>query len=655
METGYRTFTIERAEGDGVPRGILTTEQAVQMFDWERGEFVPEVILMSGMKARGLTIKLLDTHNTDSVRNVLGSFVDLRVNEAGEKDVPYKFVDGKIEVSKTEPDVQTKLEEGHINEMSVGYRYSEDHTIRLNEGEKQTIDGKEYVGPLNIRTQWEAQEASLVPIGADNQAQIRGFKSLEEAQKMISQKRSDETNLGSVTTDEVEINDTIEESETEPISETETKQQHKTIFINMENKIDEVAQEKAIESGIKAGQESFDKRADAIMAIGEEVGDAQWAISELRSGRSVEAVQSAAIKKLKESNANVGVKTEGDIGLSKKEQRSYSISKAMLELAEGRSVSGLEGEVSNAISSRCNRSADGFFVAPEAFTGKGKRDDVLLSADGSATDGPELVGAEFRGGEFVDVLRPNMVAIQAGVRVINGATQDVVIPRKKSGSAAAWVGDEATTAFTRDAPQFENITLVPNHLGTTVDVSKQLLVQGLPDVDSLIRDDLNQSIAVALDASVFTGDGSNKPQGVDGATGVHTATISSAAAPTAAEMWDFVGALDTVGALSENLAWITHPTMASYLKQKDIGTDTGHKVWDYQTNTMLGYKAFSTSNASATDIFLAQWDSYILCIFDGIDLVVDPYSNAKKRLLTYTVNIMADGNVRQPGAICTNA
>ena len=389
METGYRTFTLEKSDGDGLPRGILSTEQAVPMFDWSRGEFVPEVILMSGMKARGLTIKLLDTHNTDSVRNVLGSFEDLQVKQAGERNVPHKFVDGNIKVSKTEPDIQTKLEEGHINEMSIGYRYDEDETIYLKKGERQVVEGIEYEGPINIRTKWEAQEASLVPIGADNQAQIRGFKSIEEAQKTISQKRSDETTDDSVTAVVVEADDKAAESKAEPESETETKQQHKTIFIKMENKIDEAAVEKkAIDNGIKAGQEAFDKRADAIMAIGEEVGDAQWAISELRSGRSVEEVQTAAIKKLKESNANVGVKTQGDIGLSKKEQKRYSISKAMLELSEGRSVSGLEGEVSKAISQRCNRSADGFFVAPEALSGHAKRDDVLLSADGSATDGP---------------------------------------------------------------------------------------------------------------------------------------------------------------------------------------------------------------------------------------------------------------------------
>jgi len=648
METGYRTFTIEKSEGDSIPRGILTTEQAVPMFDWERGEFVPEVILMSGMKARGLSIKLLDTHNTDSVRNVLGSFVDLRVNDAGRRDVPHKFVDGEIRVSSTEPEVQTKLKEGHINEMSVGYRYSEENTIRLGEGEKQTIDGKEYEGPLNIRTQWEAQEASLVPIGADNQAQIRGFKSLEEAQKMISQKRSEEDNDDGVTPDEVEVNDKTEESEAEPTSETETKQQHSTIFINMEKENNEAAQEKAIESGVKAGQDAFDKRADAIMAIGEEVGDAQWAISELRSGRSVEEVQGAAIKKLKEATSEVGIKTEGDVGLSKKEKTRYSLSKALLALAEGKKPDGLEAEVSDFISDRCDRRPDGFFIAPEALRGSSQRD---LTA-GTATDGDELVENQLRSGDFIDVLRPNMVSAQAGIRILSGLVGDVNIPRKTSAAAASWKGEVVT--FTESEPQFETLTLSPNHLGCFTDVSKQLLHQGLPDVDALIRDDLNQAIAVGLDKAVFQGSGSGEPQGIDAATGVVTSLISTDAAPVKAELFEFLEDIDTGNALTGSLAWVTTPALASYLKQTQIDSSTGNYFWDTSNDSVLGYRAFSTSQADTHDIFFGNWDDYIMGVFDGIDVTVDPYTGAKTRLVTYVVNVMADGDVRRGASFCTN-
>ncbi len=110
-QTGYRTFRVDAGsrEYGGIPRGILTTEQPVEMFDWSRGDYVPEVLLMSGMKLRGKSIKLLDTHNTDSVKNVLGTFTNIQIHEAGKRDVPYNFADGQIEISKAEPEVETKV------------------------------------------------------------------------------------------------------------------------------------------------------------------------------------------------------------------------------------------------------------------------------------------------------------------------------------------------------------------------------------------------------------------------------------------------------------------------------------------------------------------------------------------------------------------
>jgi HK97 family phage major capsid protein len=645
METGFRTFTLEKSDGDGLPRGILTTEQAVEMFDWTRGEFVPEVILMSGMKARGLTIKLLDTHNTDSVRNVLGSFVDLQVKQAGERNVPHKFVDGEIRVSKTEPDIQTKLEEGHINEMSIGYRYHDDDTIHLKKGEKQIIEGKEYEGPINIRTKWEAQEASLVPIGADNQAQIRGFKSIKEAQKTISQKRSDETTDDSVTTEVEEIDDKIEESEIEPKSETETKQQHKTLFINMENKIDEAVEEKAIENGIKAGQEAFDKRADAIMAIGEEVGDAQWAISELRSGRSVEEVQSAAIKKLKEETKSIGAKTAEPLGLSKKEKRSYSITNAMRSLLSGRGVQGLEKEVSDAIADRCGRETHGFFLASQ-------RDLVA----GTATDGAELVPTDTRGGDFIDALRPNMITLQAGVRVLNGLTGDVSIPRKTATTTATFKAE--VTEHSNTEPQFGSVTLTPRHLGTYTDVSKQLLAQGNPDVDALIRDDLNQAIAVALDKAVLqgAGDGSNEPGGIIAGTGNGLVAVAdnTNGAPSKSELHTFMRLLDDNNALRDNCSWVMNPVIASLHKQTLIDSGVSGYRWNMDNNTIFGYNAYATSNMPDERTIFGDFSEYILGIFDGIEIVYDPFSGAKTRTVTFVLNLMCDGDVRQPKAFAVS-
>ena len=648
-------------DGETSPRGILTTEQPVEMLSYDPEsatyEYVPEVLLMSGMKARGKSIKLLDTHNTDSVRNVLGSFVNLKTHPAGERDVPHAFVDGEIKISSTEADIATKVAEQHINEMSVGYRYSEDKTIRVPEGETMEINGKEYPGGTVIRTEWYAQEASLVPLGADDQAQIRGFKDAADARakiSRISRKQTEAESTSEGMTPAAGQGDDKPAAETEESKALDSKlKQNSTLkkSSSMENnEIDNgKVEEQARQAGVKAGEEAFDKRADAIMAIGEQVEDANWAISQLRSGASVEDVQAAAIKKLKEATANPGHKTEGDVGLSKKEKKGYSLSKAMLALAEGRKPEGLEAEVSGFISDRCDRRPDGFFVAPEALRSNGQRD--LLA--GTATDGDELVENELRSGDFIDVLRPNMVSAQAGIRILSGLVGDVNIPRKTSASSAAWKGEVVT--FTESEPQFETLTLSPNHLGCFTDVSKQLLHQGLPDVDALVRDDLNSAIAVALDKAVFQGSGSGEPQGIDGATGVPTSTSGTDAAPVKAELFEYLEDIDTGNALAGKLAWVTTPALASYLKQTQIDSSTGNYFWDTANDTVLGYSAYSTSQCDTHDIFFGNWDDYIMGIFDGIDITVDPFTGAKTRLITYVVNVMADGDVRRAASFCTNA
>ena len=655
-QTGYRTFRVDAGsrEFGGIPRGILTTEQPVEMFDWSRGDYVPEVLLMSGMKLRGESIKLLDTHNTDSVKNVLGTFTNIQIHEAGKRNVPYNFADGQIEISKAEPEVETKLVEGHINEMSVGYRYSDEKTEYLEEDETKTINGQKFTGPLNIRTEWHAQEASLVPLGADDQAQIRGFNNFAEARKKISRNdESEPSNKDSLTTDQVTAHDPVEAEVSPEIAEkTQTKQNNIKPLNNVENNENnngEKLQAEAIQKGVKAGQDAFDKRADAILALGEEVGDANWGLSQLRSGKSVEEVQRAAIAKLKEANANVGYKQEEEVGLSKKEKKRYSLSGALLALAEGRKPEGLEGEVSDFISERCDRRPDGFFVAPEALRGDSQRNLVA----GTASDGDELVENELRSGEFIDVLRPNMVSAQAGIRILNGLVGDVVIPRKTQAAEASFKTEVAT--FTESEPQFDTITLSPNHLGCFTDVSKQLLHQGLPDVDALIRDDLNQAIAVGLDKAVFQGSGSGEPQGIDGATGVTTSTISSAAAPDKAEIFDFLANVDTGNALGGALSWVTTPALASYLKQTQIDSSTGKYYWDMASDTVLGYRAYSTSQAAQNDIFFGNFNDYILGVFDGIDIVADIFTGAKTRTVTYVVNVMADGDVRRGASFCTNA
>ena len=636
-QKGYRTFTIKREE-DSTSRGILTTEQPVAMFDYSRGDFVPEVLLMSGMKTRGKSIKLLDTHKTDSVRNVLGSFDQITVRKAGERQVPYDFAEGNIRISETEATIAKKVEEGHINEMSVGYSYSDGETVHVPDGETKEVQGKEYTGPGNIRTTWMASEASLVPLGADDEAQIRGFKSIKDAREKISNQQTESTTEGVIPEGD-DGNDKPQAEEEE--GKQETKNINSTFHSKMENPKNDVDAEEIKAKAVKAGAEAFDKRADAILAIGQEVDDAGWALARLRAGDSVEDVQRAAITKLKEATATLGTSPD-PLGLTKKESKSYSLTNAMRSLTTGKSVGGLEGEVSDAIAQRSGRETNGFFLASQ-------RDLVA----GTATDGAELVGTDHLGGDFIDALRPKMVTMQAGVRVLSGLKGDVSIPRKSSASAASFKTEVA--AHSESEPQFASVTMTPRHLGCYTDVSTQLLAQGTPDVDTLIRDDLTQAIAVGLDNAVIhgLGDGSNEPQGIVGANDVPVITVAdnSGGEPTTAELHDFLESLDDNNALTDNATWITGAVIASAMKQTLLTSAVSGYQWDMANNTVLGYNAYSTSQIEAERTVFGDLSQYLLALWDGgVEIIYDPFSGAKSRTASFIVNVLCDGDVRQPKA-----
>lgn len=635
METGYRTFKVDRADNGEIPRGILTTEQPVMMWDWQKADYVPEVLLMSGIKARGQSIKLLDTHKTDSVSSVLGSFTDMQIKKAGEREVPFDYVEGKIEVSSVHPEVKTKLEEGHVNEMSVGYKYTEEGTIHVKKGEELEYEGKKYTGPVNLRTEWHAEEASLVPLGADSQAQIRGYKNFEDAKNISNQPSKSNSEQREVILSNAEADDKECEKEKKEGENTQTKNNKLNYHKDME-KSEKDGNQEQINAAIKAGKEAFDKRADAILALGEEVGDSNWALSQLRSDKSVESVQREAISKIKEESKNLGSSPE-PLGLDKKESKSYSIANAMKSLVNGGRVEGLEKEVSDAIAKRSGRETHGFFLASQR--------------DLNITDDAALVPEDTRGGDFVDALRPNMVTMQAGVRILNGLKGDVVIPRKTATSEATFKAE--TTIHTETEPVFDSISLTPRHLGTFTDVSKQLLAQGTPDVDALIRDDLQKAVAVGLDKAVIqgAGSGSNAPQGIIGATGVEDIAIADndGGEPTTAELHAFLKQLDDNNALTSNCTWITTPQIAAAAKQTLLTSAVSGYQWDMSNNTMLGYPAFSTANIPAERTIFGDFSEYILGIWDGgIEITYDPYSGAKNRLVTFILNVMCDGNVRQP-------
>jgi hypothetical protein len=172
-------------EEAGTVRFVAATERPTKVFDWEELDLVDEVLLMDGMELPSDRVPLLDGHSRFQVSDVLGSATDFRSSTVdGFKAVePLVAFSG---VSKAKNAAQL-VREGHLTDMSVGYRVLE--TERVPKGETKTIKGSKYEGPVRVTTKWQLKEVSLTPIGADALAKARGNTSTKTEETMKNKLR----------------------------------------------------------------------------------------------------------------------------------------------------------------------------------------------------------------------------------------------------------------------------------------------------------------------------------------------------------------------------------------------------------------------------------------------------------------------------------
>lgn len=146
---------------------VLATDKPVTSVDSRTGKGVHEVWRMDGCEFDA-SVPLFDNHQRNSVRNVLGSVDNIRTTPDGQ-------LIGTLRISEAEPNVWTKIREGHVRDVSGGILPAESENILP--GQTRHVRGVAYTAPQNremrVVTRWRLREVSLTPVGADPAAKIR--------------------------------------------------------------------------------------------------------------------------------------------------------------------------------------------------------------------------------------------------------------------------------------------------------------------------------------------------------------------------------------------------------------------------------------------------------------------------------------------------
>jgi HK97 family phage major capsid protein len=243
---------------------------------------------------------------------------------------------------------------------------------------------------------------------------------------------------------------------------------------------------------------------------------------------------------------------------------------------------------------------------------------------------------------YVDILRSPGEAFlrQLGCTFYTGLVGNFVVPNMAE-DTAAFVGEDVSAASANMG--LADLTLAARRVTHTQAITKETLAQTNPSIYASILQNLVNGLWNAVTNDVFDTIDS------DGATQKSTYGAGTLSYKMLLQQEASIGGLN-IGAG----AYVTTPTVKAYLKGT-AGLTNQAAMWT--NNEVNGYPAYGVTAANTGEIYFGDFSREAIGQWGGIEVIVDPYTDAKKGEIHLTAIGMFDTGVTNPRAfaILTNA
>jgi HK97 family phage major capsid protein len=658
-----KTYSPEKRSVDV----IVASDSPATILDYDRWEFIDEILLMDGMELpEGRSqVPALDSHNRWETDRVLGSLTGFKTVE-NRKEAVLSFA--STERAKT---AETLVKEGHLTDLSVGYKALE--SIYVPQNESTIVNGRTFKGPIKVTKRWLLRETSLTAIGADSNAIIRTPEFVQElTARGVSPQASDQQIIEFMR-QELQKNNSQPSIHAGGNMETKTPEQLEAERKAAEQSAERLETERKTE--IEAVAKKFEDRIDGGKAVMERLkADA------VELDRSADLFKGDVFLRIKDGEPVETPETFLDLSAKDKQRYNFrNVILAQLENREGKQLVDLSGrkidttferECSEAVARKIGPSKRGGLFVPYDIQTRGvsvpphvqREIDHMLRSNGIplstrdltvgvAAAGGNLVGTQLM--SFIDFLRNKMVLMSLGVQQMSGLIGNVAIPKQTADPTFGWQATEAA-ALTETEPTIGQVTLNPKSGGTYTDMSRQLLLQSTPSVDVIVQNSLARVTALGVDKAGFHGSGaSGQPTGIASAAGIGSVDGVGFGWPAAVEFEsDVAGA----NADAQSMSFVTRPTHRGTMKIREKALNTAKFLIEDPSGLLNGYPVQVTNQVNSGFVFFGDFSQLVLGSWGVIEFLVDPYTASTTGNIRIRVFITVDFGVLQAGAfsVCSN-
>ena len=310
------------------------------------------------------------------------------------------------------------------------------------------------------------------------------------------------------------------------------------------------------------------------------------------------------------------------LDLSKSDQKRFSMFKAIRALAD-KTWKGAEFEY------ECHAEIlkrtglveaihSGFYMPLDV-----QRRDLTVAAP---TGGGNLVATDLQTSSFIDLLRARSRLAQLGATLLPGLVGNVAIPKLTGAATAYWLTNEAT-AITESQQTIGQLAMAPKNLGAYTELSRQLMLQSTPAAEALVMNDLAKVLALAIDLAGLEGPGTGgAPTGISATAGIGSVVGTSLAY---AGILEFQSDAAAGNALADGSAYLTTPAVAALLAQRQRFASTDTPLWSGSLldGQMGGYKATTTTQATAASMTFGDFSQVVIGEWGMLEIALNPYAN----------------------------
>ena len=285
------------------------------------------------------------------------------------------------------------------------------------------------------------------------------------------------------------------------------------------------------------------------------------------------------------------------------------------------------------------------FKSMEAFLDNQDVSSRKALVESSFLDGGALVPPEFSA-EFIYLLRASTVVLESGASVVQMGGLTLNIGRQNAAGTAYYEGE--AQAVTPSQQQFGALSLQAHKLMALTPVSNDLLRDGGPSVEAIVRDDLIQVVALRQDLAWLRGDGTlgtcKGLLNLINATNQLTATQGGSSATFQEIAYDvgrMYAALKNANidkfAPDTTWGWVMSPRSEQYLRT--VASTFGvfpFKDGMEQQKQFFGLKYMTTTaipnnlstGGNASEVYLVAWPAYLIGMNMPLELRIFPDGTA---------------------------